>query len=401
MSCFNWMKKKAIPFFPLLFLVLLSLTGCWDRTEVNDIALIMAAGIDKGEAEKIKLSVQIFIPKPTDGGQQEGMTSGSSNSQTFVKSAEGITLADAMSKLQEKLTRQIFWGQNEVLVIGEDLAKLGISEHIDFWMRHSGPRVRADVFIAQGMANEVLQSTPDLERDSAKQLRELVKTDIGVRVTVKDLSQMLSGESNAAVLPWVENMPPESADAKQEQGAPFIKGTAIFKDDKMVGQLDDIVTRGILWPRNEIKSGVITTSLKDEDGYVSLNIVRSQNHLIPHIKNEKWSMIVKTSTDLDIIQNTTNLSSLNPAFLKEVQQKVIEEIENREKLALSEAQKKLNADIFGFAESFQRKYPDRWKTKKVKWNEQFQHVDVSFDTTVNIKRTGLVSEEASKRGDEK
>ena len=61
----------------------------------------------------------------------------------------------------------------------------------------------------------------------------------------------------------------------------------------------------------------------------------------------------------------------------------------------------MNADIFGFAEAFQREYPEIWKREKSDWNEIFQSVDVSFDTTANIKRTGLVSEEASKRGDEK
>ena len=382
------------------------LAGCWDRTEVNDIALIMATGIDKSEddkseGEKIELSVQVFIPKPSESGQQGGMTSGGSSSQTFVRSAEGMTLADAMARLQEKLTRKIFWGQNDVLVIGEELSKKGISNHIDFWMRHSGPRIRADVFIAKGTAKEVLQSTPELESDSAKQLLALVKTNIGVKVTMKDLSQMLSGESGAAVLPWVEKMPSENLDVQNEQGIPFIKGAAVFKGDKMVGKLDDSVTRGVLWPRNEIESGVITTSLENEEGYVSLNLLRSQNQLIPHISDGKWSITVKSTADLEIIQNTTNLNSLNPNFSKEVKQKVVHEIEEKEKLALSEAQKNLNADIFGFAEAFQREYPEIWKREKSDWNEIFQSVDVSFDTTVNIKRTGLVSEEASKRGDEK
>ena len=289
------MKMKSISFILLLLFTMFFLAGCWDRTEVNDIALIMAAGIDKSEDEKIELSVQVFIPKPSESGQQGGMSSGSSSSQTFVRSAEGVTLADAMARLQEKLTRKIFWGQNDVLVIGEELSKKGISNHVDFWMRHSGPRIRADVFIAKGTAKEVLQSTPELESDSAKQLLELVKTNIGVKVTMKDLSQMLSGESGAAVLPWVEKMPPENLDVQNEQGIPFIKGAAVFKGDKMVGKLDDSVTRGVLWPRNEIESGVITTSLENEEGYVSLNLLRSQNQLIPHISNGKWSIVVKTT----------------------------------------------------------------------------------------------------------
>ena len=48
---------------------------------------------------------------------------------------------------------------------------------------------------------------PELEKDASKQLRKIVKTHIGVKVTVKDLAQMLSGESDAAVLPWVEELP--------------------------------------------------------------------------------------------------------------------------------------------------------------------------------------------------
>ncbi|WP_338473206.1 Ger(x)C family spore germination protein [Niallia sp. XMNu-256] len=387
--------KKAITFTLLLCLTSIFLTGCWDRTEVNDLALILAAGIDKGKDNNVELSAQIYIPQGSQGGQSGMSGGGSSGGQSFVRSAEGETIADAMAQLQVVLTREIFWGQNEVLIIGEKLAKEGISEHIDFWMRHSEPRIRANVFVSKERPKKVLGAMPELERDTAKQLRKIVQTDIGVKVTVKDLSEMLSGESNAAVLPYVENLPPSQMDSKSKE-VPIIKGTAILKEGKMVGKLDDKEIRGILWPRNEIKSGVITINIENEQGYISLNLLRSQTKLTPSIKNNHWRINIKTNADLEVVQNTTKLDLFDPKIINKVEQKVINEIEARERLAFSLVQKKLQADVFGFADEFQRKYPQIWKQKREEWNEIFPEVDVSFDTRVKVERTGLATGEKNK-----
>ena len=168
----------------------------------------------------------------------------------------------------------------------------------------------------------------------------------------------------------------------------------------MVGRLSDKETRGILWPRNEIKSGVITISFKDEKGYISLNLLRSHNELIPSIKNGKWSMHVKTTANLEVIQNTTKLNLFDPNVIKKAEDKVEYEIEQRERFVFTEVQRKLKADIFGFADKFEKKYPQTWKQKRDQWNEIFPEVAVSFETKVNIQRTGL-ADGKPKRGAER
>lgn len=362
------------------------------------MALILAAGMDKGKGDNVELSAEIYIPGQQQGGQSE-MSGGKSSGQSFVRSAEGETIADAMARLQEALTREVFWGQNEVLVIGEQLAKEGVGDQVDFWMRHAEPRIRADVFVSKGPAKKVLEAMPELERDASKQLRKMVKTHIGVKVTVKDLSQMLSGESGAAILPWVENLSKSSKDTN-EKAIPIIKGAAIFKGERMTGKLSVKETRGVLWPRNEIKSGVITISLKNEKGYISLNILNSKSELIPSIKNGKWKMHIKTKTDMEVIQNTTRLDLFDKKVIKEAQKRAAYEIEQRERFAFSKVQKTLHADIFGFSDEFQRKYPQIWKKQKNQWNEIFPEVAVSFETKVQIKRAGLASGK-NKRGVER
>ena len=48
------------------FVMVLLLTGCWDRVEVNDLTLVMAAGLDK-KGDKISLSRYSFLSLPAVG----------------------------------------------------------------------------------------------------------------------------------------------------------------------------------------------------------------------------------------------------------------------------------------------------------------------------------------------
>ncbi|MDF2671248.1 MAG: grkc, partial [Paenibacillus sp.] len=118
-----------------VLLTLLTSTGCWDRKEVNDLAIVMATAIDQLDNDRVELSIQIFIPRST-GGAQELSSSGKSQSgskSTMVHSASGTTVADAMSHLQAKLSRRLFWGHAEVFVFGEARARKGISDDMDYF----------------------------------------------------------------------------------------------------------------------------------------------------------------------------------------------------------------------------------------------------------------------------
>ncbi|TBL80283.1 Ger(x)C family spore germination protein [Paenibacillus thalictri] len=373
------------------------LAGCWDRTEVNDLALIMAAGLDKKSDNTIELAVEVFVPKgASSGGMQGGGGAGSTSGagQTLVRSAYGITLADAMAKLQEEFPRRIFWGHCEVFIFGEKLAKDGMRDHMDFIMREPGPRERANVFISKGNARDILQLIPPLERSSAEVLREMAKLQTGMKVTVKDFSEMLIGDSKAAALPWVEMVPAEPF-KKPNETVGFINGTAIIKGDRMVGLLNDKLTRGLLWLRDEIKTSIVTITPKETKGHVSMKLLKSQTNLIPSINGDKWSVTVKIETEDDVMQNTTNLDLTNPKLSDSLEKQLAEDIERRIKDALVQPQKELNADIFDFAEAFHRKYPKEWRKAKARWDELFPKVEVKIEAKAKIMRTGMATVGAS------
>ncbi|MCY9695447.1 Ger(x)C family spore germination protein [Paenibacillus alginolyticus] len=362
---------------------ILLLTGCWDRKEINDISIVDGVSLDK-KGELIELSAQIAIPRAMGGGQHEG---GGGGMLTMVRTGEGETITDALAKLQEKLPRRVFWGHTKVIVIGEKLAKNGIRKELDFFVRHPQPSFRSYAFISKGRAKDMLQLSPPLERSSSEVLRELAISQNLMKVNLKDLLLMLIGDEGAAALPMIDISPPEKGQ-KELQTIAYINRTAIFKKDKMIGDIDDYLTRGVLWIRNEIKNANMTVKPKGANGPISVMLLHSNTELIPKIEDGKWKMTVKILTENDLIQNASQLNSMNPAFTKLIEAELGEYLKRRIQLALQQVQNKKKADILGFAGVFHGKYPKEWNKVKDHWDEIFPTVEVTLDTRINLRRPG-------------
>jgi spore germination protein KC len=385
------LQKAAKIVFVCVHLILLS--GCWDRTEVNDLALIVGLGIDQTKDGKIMLTVELIVPRAIGGGGQ--MTGGGSDGgggggggETIIKSGTGVTVADAISNLQEKLPRRVFWGHMKVIVFGEKAAKAGIRQHLDFLSRNPQTRLRSNVLVSEGTAKSVLELLSPIEQSSSEVMRELSESQLLLQVTVKDVLQMLSGDAGAAALPMVKILPPEEG-KKELQPIAFIQRTAIFKKDKMIGDINDKLTRGVLWLRNEINQANVTVTLKGEKGNITATLIRAHTELIPKYEKGKWKMIVKATAEDDIILNGTKLNLMNPKYAKMIEKELAKETNKRIRAALKKVQKEMKADIFGFAEVFHRKYPREWNRVKDRWEEIFPDVEVIVKTKAYVRRPGI------------
>ncbi|KAB2337271.1 Ger(x)C family spore germination protein [Cytobacillus depressus] len=390
------MFKKGVLFIKLLLSIifftslLFLLSGCWDRVEVNDLAIVTAAAIDNKE-KNIEISLQIFIPKSISSGGQGGGGGGgaSGNPVTMVVSQSGINLADALSKLQADLPRKIFWGQCKVFIFGEKRAKEGILDELDFLLRQPEPRERSYVFVSKGKAKEILELQPNLERDSADTIKEIVEFDSGIKVTLKDLDEMLNGDAQTAILPYLKIATEKIK--KKSYPYPKITGSAIFKKDKMIGDISVKETRGILWLRNEIKNYTVTIEGKNRKGILSIYPVTAKVDLTPYIRGENWIMKIKIETEGTVIQNNTNFNLANPNDLKLVEKALTDEIKKRIELVLPKIQNELEADVVGFAKKFHRKYPKQWNKVSQHWDEVFPNIKLNYDFKGHIRREGYIT----------
>ncbi|XEC94702.1 Ger(x)C family spore germination protein [Paenibacillus tarimensis] len=391
--------RNAVKQVLLVFVMagVLLLTGCWDRTEINDLALVVGVAMDKKDEGAIDLTVELSIPKAVGSGQG-GTGGGGGDSETIIRTGTGATLGDAISDVQEKIPRRSFWGHAKVIVIGEKLAREGIREHLDFFARHPQTNLRSFMFVSEGNAKDVMSLLPPLERSSSEVLRELAKSETMMKVTLKNLLRMLVGDARAAALPLVSILPPENS-SKPSETIAYINRTAVFRRDKMIGSIDDKLTRGVLWLRNEIRHANVTVRPKRGEGYVSMTLLRANTELVPVIENGKWKMTVRLKTEDDIIHNASNLNLMNPKLVRMLEEDLKEMLERRIELALTSVQK-MKADIVGFGEVFHRKYPQEWSRVQEEWEDIFPTVEIRFDSKAEILRPGMSTNPQGLPGDE-
>ncbi|NQX64037.1 Ger(x)C family spore germination protein [Paenibacillus qinlingensis] len=378
----------------LLCLTLVCLTGCWDRMEVNDLGIITAIGVDKNQDnEGVVVSVQVFVPSSnnTSIGGMEGNKAKSPVS--IVVSAAGVNMSDANQRLQEKLSRKLFWGHASTIVFGEELARYSLEDPLAFLRRHPGPRGRSLIFVCQGNAVDMLSANPVLERDTSEELREMSNLHTGLYVTLLKLHNLLESDSKSYALPYTKMYTSQ----KQKNKAIYVYGSALLKKNQMVGLLDDSSTRGFMWLTNTIKSALITVDFNQNQGKVSVDVFHSHSSIEPFIEGENLSVKVKTLIECNVVENTTKLNMLEEKSANIVESKIAKILEERILSVVTQSQNEFHVDALGFATAFHRKYPQQWKILGPKWDTLFPQIIVSVETDINLERTGFIEDPISKK----
>jgi spore germination protein KC len=381
------MKTTRILFILAMSIFLLS--GCWNRIEINDIAIVTAVGLDQ-EDGKIRLSLQVAVPSKL--GPTSGATGGGGENSTFMISDTGATLSEAYRHLQGKLSRRIFFSHSRVLIIGEELAKKGVSHILDFYSRFHEPRMNSYIMFTKGKAFEIIKNKPTLESVTAEETRELTKLSVGLSVNIKEFLDMLLTEGLEPVAPQFSSEPLEIKGGSEADKTQAIIGAAVFKDDKLVGWMNDSQTRGILWLRDEMELGVITVNVPEEKGggHISTNIIRTETEIVPKIKNGEISIAVNTTSEMNVMENASELNLDDSKNIDKLQSEIEKEVKDRIQSVLDKAKDDLGTDIFGFGEAVYKKYPKQWNDKyKKDWNERFTELEVSIHPTVYVRRIGL------------
>lgn len=381
----------------LMILIMLLMTGCWSRVEVNDIAVVTAMAMDKMDDGEIRLALQLAVPRllgPTaiGGGGTEVEAKA-----TWVVAEKGKNVMDAFEKIQMKLPRRLFFSHSRTLIIGEKLARKGVAPLLDIVSRGRQSRLDSYILLTKGEAIQVLNFTPKFERVGAEIIREEAKMGVMANKTLGEFLNMLLDEgmqplaSQVEILPSVVPNKNKAQDKKRYRSLGMV-GTAVFHKDKLVGWLNKREGRGLLWLRNEVKTAVITVNIPKEkgSGQISIRVLKSTTKRKPILQNGKIQMKVEIRSQGEIIENTSKLNLDDPKIIVYIQKKLENELEKLIELTLNKVQKQYKSDVIGFGNSVFRRYPAYWKnTLKARWDQEFPNVEVSITPHVNINQTGL------------
>ncbi|QSQ07971.1 Spore germination protein B3 [Koleobacter methoxysyntrophicus] len=399
------MKGRIINLL-LVFALSFSASGCWSRREINDLAIIMAAAVDKAEEEgKVRLAVQIV--KPEMIGKKKGdSNSGSTEEAFWVAASTGNTVYDAERMLTAHVPRSLFWSHCRAVIIGEDLAREGVAQILDFFDRRHDMRRRMWFLIAKGEARDTLEVHRYIEKTSGNALHMLLQHayDHSKGYYISDINQFLKRLSSKGTHPAaarVETVHGGGGGEKEKETELKLTGTAVFKADRLIGWLDETETRGLLWVMGKAERGVIPVPCPahdKQDDKVSLMTMRAKSKIVPVICDDKVAITVEIEVEGDIgaqdcqenLATPDKIASLNKRYAEAVRKEVLK--------ALNKAKDEYKVDIFGFGEAVMRKYPRVWEKLEKKWNDEvFPTIEVNIKVKANVRRTGISSEPTTKR----
>jgi len=381
--------KRVISIVLCIFFLTL-LPGCWNRKELNSLAVLQAVGIDKTEDGQIRLSAQILLPSAVRTGKSD--TSGG-NKGVWVVTAEGETVFDAFRNSTLISSRKLFLSHNKVIVISETLAKEGLGDVMDLFNRDHEFRKLPYVFVTKGKAEEIISGEHEQEKITAKALESLAKTTFATskiaKVRVFDLDKNLVSKTNDPIIPGIEIV--QVKKEKQIKDIVKLDGTAIFKSDKLVSWLDGRETRGALWVLNEVKSGIIVVSAPEgETKKVSIEIMKASSRIVPKIEEGTLKVNVNIQAEGNLAEQMSEANLAKMDTLSKLETKMSSAISDEIQAAIVKAQK-WDTDIFKFGEDFHRKFPKEWPELEKNWDQEFEKIEVSVFVDAKLRRTGVLS----------
>ncbi|WNS43509.1 Ger(x)C family spore germination protein [Paenibacillus sp. MMS20-IR301] len=394
----------------LLILGLASmLTGCWSRKELNELALVMALGIDL-DPEGYAVSAQVM--NPSEAGNQKGASSGSLPVVTYK--SVGKTVPDALQRMLSMTPRMLYLAHIRVIVFGEELARSGVSDALDFLSRDNQTRTDFYLLVAKNStASKILEIVTPFEHIPANSLYSSIlvshkKWAATGKVTLQQFITELERGGSNPIMSGVQlrgnlqnGESPKNVQNISPQTLIQHAGIAVFKKDKLVGWLGEPLSKSVNYALNEVDTTVGNVP-SPEGGTAGFIVTQADTRLDIKINEEgKPEFIVKLNIEADLTTVEGPLDLNNPANLKIIE----DNLQNRFNIKMSsdirEIQEKYNSDIFGFGEALHRKYPRLWKDYREHWEDTFKTVKVDVHSKVAIRRIGSIIQPLKKEIEEK
>ncbi|MBM6619609.1 Ger(x)C family spore germination protein [Bacillus suaedaesalsae] len=375
------MKKLQITLIICISLILL--TGCWDRTEVNDMAFVTATGFDKADENSFRISVQVPLPSAMGGSGSSGGGGGTTGGPSYVDSELGRNIRESNDHLQQRMSRKLFFGHRRILVFGEAMARGGFEKSLQLVLEQPQSRLSTYVLVTEGKAVDILTASPHLEKLSSEAMREIVKA--GRAVTVKDVLNDIGLEGKDPVIPVVKTVKTKNGKSKEDKEELAVEGMGVFKGDKLSYFANKEESSGALWLLDGMENKTFTFPVRQDDE-LNVQIDRVNVRTDYKIINGLPSFTVKIITDADMMQNEAQLQ-LGDLKAYELATSSMEKQIIKEVKALFDHSMDEGIDVFGLGLHVVIKDNVLWEEKlKKHWRELLPDIEVKVEAKAEIEQ---------------
>lgn len=405
---------KAAKLLSVVLVVLPLLTGCWDRLEIEERAVVLGISIDTAgpEAEKeedevshlegkfpapkkemIRVAIQIALPgKIPLGPGENGGGKGGAEQTIWVIDVVGHTIDDALMNLQQQVSGRLFFGHLRVIVVSEAVAKKGMQNLNDYFRRNPEVRRMAWMMISKGDAQELMKAAPKLERVPTLYLMSTLDDAVKMGKLPEDYIGMFwsnsSKKGQEGFLPYVAIMKEQNIE---------VSGLAYFKGSEMAGVTKPLEIGAYMGIKGVKKAGYRGSISVDgtASNTITLYATNRKSKIDVEIKNGRPKITVTILNELNIEEKVSEQYLVDhPDILKKIEREDEKAAIKLHEDLVKKTQES-GSDIFGFGEYVRAKEPQYWnehiKTKEG-WQKMYKDISIDVKIDIKIRRVGMKAE---------
>ena len=434
-------EKKKNPFFTIvkigvIITILISMIGLENSVNTNNLCFANIIGLDKSENNPSNLIVtfQIITPKMESSNSV-------STDKTLVTSIDENSIDLAVSTLQDYISSNIEFSNSNAIIISEDLAKDGVQRYISTISSNLDFNNNMYILICEGKAQDFIETLDKNDSINPTSYFDILKISEEKSSSVKfvnltEFSNLLFTSNATPYAPICkintdnketsnENQDNEDNKDENEQKSEDsaskkdsntvdntssndqnlikqksdinieIGGTAIFKDEKLVGKLSSDETAFHIMLTSILKSYTTTLDVSESEDNAINNQTSSSNVNITQTGKAKIKVDTNGSRpriDVKIPLNIVVLDTpageydyLNSNYISSVKKKVTEVLDKKMENYINKIQKEYNTDLAEFYKYSRKNFLTAKEYNEYNFKEKFKDakIDVKFDITFN------------------
>lgn len=363
------MKRKFLLMSIILYIACI-FTGCSEQQQLHQKLIVQGISIDK-ENETYQATIQALdFQNPVSEDEPN----------IKIMEVQGQSIMEALDNVSRKTSLRPVYSQNLILLLGEQAAKSGVNDFIDFFVRHCETRPKVKMAVCKGNASEILKTKPDEKSIKSKNIHDLIPMELN-----SDILHFVSNLKNAKSDPWTAWLEIEEKDGIKEVN---LKGVGIFSEDKLVDFWQGENAFGFMALKGVPEFGSCIVN-DDNCGEVTCIINSSKPKIDVKIQE---NYLPKFNINLDINASTF---SLDKSFYTHEFENISQIIEDKlsEKIIVickNTINKSLSTgiDVFEFSKILRNSYPRYFKKCAGKWTSILKHLEYEITQNVKLKVTG-------------
>lgn len=393
---------KTLFVLVVIIIFVLAFSNSYNALSIENLAYVLAIGIDTSSDNKLKVSFQFSTASPaSESGSSE-------KASTFVNTVTASSLSNAINLVNGYLGKQINLSHCKVIIFSEKIALQGISDEIYTLINDTQIRPSANIVISKCDAKYYIEQTkPELENliskyyevftSSSKYTGYMPDTTIGkffdsLICTSCEPYAILGGvnEGKPNNQGIVDSQKDYEIKANQssisgENGAENI-GVAVFKEDKLVGELNALETICLLNVTNNLDQFLVSVpDPANNNHYIDIYLTPLSNADIK-VNTNSGSPYIKVNCRFSgrIYSMSENSKYLSPEALDAISNSCSSYLESIFTDYLYRTSKDLQSDISGFGKYALKNFFTTKESTNYDWRNSYKDAffDVKIDTSI-------------------